>query len=102
MKWAVIHYAGEGVVYPRPQKSVMAHGIRSVSTKRGKVSVFVGLLAFLMVRALEDSNPRHPVLETDVLPTELRTHHYNHITWSDADAQAIDLSRRTSKPSYVC
>ncbi len=24
-------------------------------------------------RALEDSNPRHPVLETDVLPTELRT-----------------------------
>ena len=24
-------------------------------------------------RALKDSNPRHPVLETDVLPTELRT-----------------------------
>lgn len=25
------------------------------------------------IRALEDSNPRHSVLETDVLPTELRT-----------------------------
>ena len=26
-----------------------------------------------MQRALKDLNPRHPVLETDVLPTELRT-----------------------------
>ena len=26
------------------------------------------------LRALEDLNPRHPVLETDVLPTELKTH----------------------------
>ena len=29
---------------------------------------------FYINRALKDSNPRHPVLETDVLPTELRTH----------------------------
>ena len=26
------------------------------------------------LRALKDLNPRHPVLETDVLPTELKTH----------------------------
>ena len=29
-----------------------------------------------IIRALKDSNPRHPVLETDVLPTELRTQSY--------------------------
>ena len=28
----------------------------------------------LQTHALRDSNPRHSVLETDVLPTELRTH----------------------------
>ncbi len=30
-------------------------------------------MRFYTIRALKDSNPRHPVLETDVLPTELRT-----------------------------
>lgn len=30
-------------------------------------------VSFFINRALKDLNPRHPVLETDVLPTELRT-----------------------------
>ena len=33
-----------------------------------------GINAVVTQRALEDSNPRHRVLETRVLPTELRTH----------------------------
>ena len=32
------------------------------------------MVTALRERALEDSNPRHRVLETRVLPTELRTH----------------------------
>lgn len=34
----------------------------------------MGCVATVTQRALEDSNPRHRVLETRVLPTELRTH----------------------------
>jgi hypothetical protein len=34
----------------------------------------------LIIRALKDLNPRHLVLETNVLPTELRTHVR---AWSD-------------------
>ena len=68
---------GFGLVACFSQPPVPSHTLRHslCSTSASHyVSLCSGWLSpFYLIRALKDSNPRHPVLETDVLPTELRT-----------------------------
>jgi hypothetical protein len=48
-------------------------------------------------RALEDSNPRHAVLETAVLPTELRTHLTQNTTGRGGASMRISVAPTTGQ-----